>query len=397
MSINYTTGKKGRGCTRELFLKKEFADPTEKLLGMALVCYELLRLAAEEYFGKARMGSYDKAAEHDSFIADVEACLYDFLLTCLVQETQDSPSKTLGRALASPADLIAAWTQYKKNKISGNKRAEDAGNMDEVFRQRWHYYRDRLRRVLIDRKVAVREMGSWEELLFSYGSYDLPTLSMDRFREQLNEFSSDFAPSLKDEDFWRGEEPVYHMDGTVGRREGPGGEALDQFCREFWLHAAKFFGGEHVLMLSMVLRALPNLYTYFAKPGEIFLDADPEEDQGGMEIPPLELPDKTPIFDEREMTAQELEANREAIVAKARTISPRDRKLMLMQKACLPDVEKARRLGLSSSSRIREQTANAFRIFEQAGLLPLLPSRKETIFYAEGLVDIAESVWLNEK
>ena len=85
-------------------------------------------------------------------------------------------------------------------------------------------------------------------------------------------------------------------------------------------------------------------------------------------------------------------------MAVARTLCPRDRKLILMEvKAKLSNVEKARRLGLSSSSSILQQTANAFCKFSETGLMDILPEVKESIFYLEGMVDIAEAVWLDEK
>lgn len=146
------------------------------------------------------------------------------------------------------------------------------------------------------------------------------------------------------------------------------------------------------------MNALPRLYTYFARPNELFLDEAPEEDQNGEEKPQVELRSEASAFDTAEMVVQDLEARREAIVAVARTLCPRDRKLILMEvKAKLSNVEKARRLGLSSSSSILQQTANAFCKFSETGLMDILPEVKESIFYLEGMVDIAEAVWLDEK
>lgn len=391
----------GKGCTRELFLRTEFTDLQEKLNGMVKVCYELLKVAAEnEFLNRHRSVSTFEKEEYRHAVSDIVVQLYEFLRSLLEHEKENSASKTLDRALVSPKSLRIAWKRGKRNSLTGNKRASASENLDDEYRQRWVYYRKRLVGVLRDRgrRVATRDMGEgWKEHSFSYGSKELPALRKDQFMESIDGFVGTFKPTLKDDDFWLGEEVVYRKDGTEGRREGPGEDKLDQFCREFWEFAAEFFGQEYLLELSMVMKALPRLYTYFARPNELFLDESPEEDQNGEEKPQVELRSEAPAFDAAEMVVQELEARREAIVAVARTLCPRDRKLILMTKANLPDVEKARRLGLSSSSRISEQTVNAFRKFSEAGLMDILPEVKEPTFYLEGMVDIAEAVWLDEK
>ena len=391
----------GKGCTRELYLRTEFTDPQENLHGMPKLCYKLLKIAAEnEFLNSHRSVSAFEKEEYKHAVSDIVVQLYVFLRSLLEHEKENSASKTLDRALVSPESLRMAWKQGKQNRLAGSKKAGVPESLDDVYRQRWHYYRNRLVGVLRDngRRVASRDMGGWSEHSFSYGSKELPALRMDQFMARLAEFSSAFKPSLKDEDFWRGEDVLYRKDGTESRHEGPGEDKLDQFCREFWEFAAEFFGQEYLLELSMVMNALPRLYTYFARPNELFLDEAPEEDQNGEEKPQVELRSEASAFDTAEMVVQDLEARREAIVAVARTLCPRDRKLILMEvKAKLSNVEKARRLGLSSSSSILQQTANAFCKFSETGLMDILPEVKESIFYLEGMVDIAEAVWLDEK
>lgn len=385
-----------KGCTRELFLRTEFTDPQERLHGMAKVCYELLKITAKNEVKRrcSSVRSFDEK-EHKDAISDIQIQLYIFLRSLLEQEKERSTSKTLNRVLASPESLRIEWNQKRQNRLIGSKKAETPENLDEVYKQRWRYYRHQLVGVLRDRerRVDTRDMHGWEEHYFSYGSKELPVLRMDQFMERIDAFVSVFKPSLKDEDFWRGEEILYRKDGTEGCREGPGADKLDQFCLEFWKRAAKFFGQEHVLQLSMVMETLPRLYTYFCRPKELSLNDEPEEDQDGEKKPQLDLPDEVSVFDTEERAVDVLADQKENIVAAVRTLCPRDRKLILMGMTPLSDVEKARRLGHRSSSWIPEQTKNAFRKILEVCKLPSRPSPD----YLEALIAICEAVWPDEK
>lgn len=401
MSGEYEVKKGNAGCTRALFLKdaSACADPRERLYGMVMVCYELLRKAAEINFTNRRGAS--GAVEEDVYRDDMSETvvgLYDFLRSFLERTTKGDD------ILSSPKGLLAAWNNWKRSRRSGRKKADAPESPDEVALRRWSYYRARLAEVLREkgRRVASRDMGGWSEHYFTYGARELPRLNRGEFQERLAEIVRNFKPSLKDEDFWRGEEPLYREDGTEGRHEGPGADRLDQFCREFWCCVAQVFGREYVLELSMVGEALRKLFTFFAPARECSLDADADEELDGGDGG---VPD--PVADEGMFPGSEgmpvsgeKESVKEMFRHAARRLSARNRKLLLLDGSDCTLQEKARRLGQRSCSRIGEQTEKARTDLREKLHMSGLPDYPPDWFDAESLrdlFDIACDEWEPEK
>ena len=352
-------------CTREKLFPVSAGVSGFKARSLKLfeACLKLLEAAALKLMQRDKRSHGKSIRSLHEYVSD----LYCYLWTLhLSEEKQNRELKTLTKALISPGDLETRFLAWLKDNKSGRKPGT-RGEVDPLQAtgedwnttclQRWAYYRGRFRRTLHEKGRFVRTIG--QECFFSYGSKDLECLSRKDFQERLHDLASSFKPSLRDQDFWQGEE-VFYNDGAMGKYEGPGMEKLDQFCEELFRHAGTVFGRTCMLSLNMVMDILPQCYTYFEAKEPLSISSSPEEDGKVTEtIAEWQISGSRTWEQEQLQLRSFFEKNRKSIQAAVRSLDRTEALILCAEYNAIPRTRACKLIGLKSSGRMQEKFSKA--------------------------------------
>lgn len=297
------------------------------------------------------------------FINDIYVCL----LSLYMSEKKGEERNTLTSALKSPKGLkyrFELWYRERENSYShspgAQKDADPLQAFDEdlgsVLRRRG-YYRKRFQTVLRENKRIVEEVAG---TFFTYGSRELPGLSLLIFREHVDEIASSFKPTLSDQDFWKGEEPIYKDGECTGKREGPSAVQLDQFCEQLFQHVATLFSCSYLISLDMVMDILPRCYTYFESKNFLAISSSSgDEDKVPGEIEESQIPGTRRWTQERDYLCSFVEKNSERIRTVVRSLDQKEALLLCCKFDVMPQTKICRVIGQKSSGRIQEKCVKA--------------------------------------
>lgn len=332
-------------CTRERLFNIRMHEACKKLIKEAirgLDKYTLSRYCNEK-----------------DIINDVYACL----LSLYISEIERGKNlDSLTSALKSPNGLKYRFKLWHKDRVSGRspggqKDADPLQAFDEdlgsVLRRRG-YYRKRFLTVLRENKRIVEEVA--KTYFFTYGSRELPRLPLTRFHEHVDKLVSSFKPTLSDQDFWKGEEPIYKDGECTGKREGPSAVQLDQFCEQLFQHVATLFSCPYLISLDMVMDILPRYYTYFERKNFLAISSSSgDEDKVPGEIEESQIPGTRRWTQERDYLCSIVEKNSERIRTVARSLDQKEALLLCCKFDDMPQTKICRVIGQKSPGRIWEK------------------------------------------
>lgn len=349
-------------------------------------CYKLLHRAARELIKKH---FEEENIDRDELLQEYINDLYCFLQDKHMKAC-GGESISLNIALQNYNNLIRKFCDWKKNQASHKPGPTDPLSRIGIplVEQRVRYYRKRIGDVL-------RNMGRRAEappleagcVCFTYGGTDLPFLSDIIFHKNRGQIAAGFAPSLRDEAFWHGEEPVKNSNGT---HEGPTEADLDGLCGEFFHHVSAILGKDHLCSLDALMLSLPSVYTYFAPPPMARLELDVPEDNDRSDI--LEegaLPNQGPLRTGRALGVGHalaevwLEKNASTLHEVAQDLNATDRILIWCLCQGVSVKQTAAQIGQKSTGRIGYKTDKAMQALAKAlenkglSLKPDLPQLSE--------------------
>lgn len=335
-------------CTRERLFNIRIHEACKKLIKEAI-----------RGLDKYTLSHY---CNEKDIINDVYACLSSLYIS---EIERGNNLDSLTKALKSKEILKYRFKLWNKDRISGRspgaqKDADPLQAFDEdlgsVLRRRG-YYRKRFLTVLREKKRIVEEVAG---TFFTYGSRELPCLSLLIFREHVDEIASSFKPTLSDQDFWKGEEPIYKDGECTGKREGPSAVQLDQFCEQLFQHVATLFSCPYLISLDMVMDILPRYYTYFESKNFLAISSSPEdEDKVPGEIEESQIPGTRRWTQERDYLCSFVEKNSERIRTVACSLDQKEALVLCCTYDDIPQTKICRIIGQKSSGRIQEKRVKA--------------------------------------